>query len=184
MKLKNGLTFVAYGFLFTLLNLNLTFNGHTVNVIPNCLGWLLLFLAHDNLKPYGEDKGYLKWTALGLTVVTAVIWIIGLMDPDFSISWLSILVSIVQAVYMFMLMGILGDIAADNQSSQQNALSTLRYLNPILLAGVTLFGYMSMFLSEYFALIATAVGIVALAAAIWTAVTLFRLRREVSVQSR
>ena len=81
------------------------------------------------------------------------------------------------------LAGILGDIAADNQSSQQNALSTLRYLNPILLAGVTLFGYMSMFLSEYFALIAAAVGIVALAAAIWTAVTLFRLRREVSVQS-
>ncbi|MBR2812422.1 MAG: hypothetical protein IKD69_13680, partial [Solobacterium sp.] len=64
------------------------------------------------------------------------------------------------------------------------ALSTLRYLNPILLAGVTLFGYMSMFLSEYFALITAAVGIVALAAAIWTAVTLFRLRKEVSVRSR
>ena len=71
-SLKRGLSFVAFGFLFTLVNLNLTLNGTTVNVIPDFIGWALLFRAYDMLGHYMDGKNYLKWTFLILLILSAV----------------------------------------------------------------------------------------------------------------
>ena len=66
LNLKKGLSFVAFGFFFTLINLNLTLNGAKLDVTPDFIGWILFFLAFDLLGTYVKDKLYLKWLSLVL----------------------------------------------------------------------------------------------------------------------
>ena len=60
MNLRKGLTLIAFGFLFTLIDLNLTLNGKTLNVTPDFIGWILMYLAIDNLGDYADRKPILK----------------------------------------------------------------------------------------------------------------------------
>ena len=48
MNIQKALTFIAFGFLFTLLNINI----NSINFTPSFIGWILLFLAYDNLGTY------------------------------------------------------------------------------------------------------------------------------------
>ena len=82
MNIKKGLSYVAFGFLFTLVNFNLTLNGGTLNVMPDFVGWILFFLAFDKLGTYISDKKYMKWISLILAVVTAALWILGMAKPE------------------------------------------------------------------------------------------------------
>ena len=84
MNLKKALTFIAFGFLFTLVDLNLIVNGAQINFTPSFIGWILLFLAFDNLGDYVKDKIYLKWLSLILTVAYAVIWFLDFAKPELS----------------------------------------------------------------------------------------------------
>ena len=76
MDIKKGISYVAFGFLFTLININLTFNGATVNIVPDFLGWILFFLAYDKLGSYMENRVYLKWGFLIMAVFKGVLWIL------------------------------------------------------------------------------------------------------------
>ena len=70
MDLKKALTYVAIGFLFTLINLNITIGTITINFTPDFVGWILFFLAFDKLGSYVEGKTYLKWMALVLAIIS------------------------------------------------------------------------------------------------------------------
>ena len=65
----------AFGFLFTLINLNLTLNGKTLNITPDFIGWILFFLAFDRLGSYVKGKEYLKWMSLVLAILSAALWV-------------------------------------------------------------------------------------------------------------
>ena len=48
------------GALFTLVNFNLTFGETSINVMPNFVGWIIVYLACGLLGDYIADKAYLK----------------------------------------------------------------------------------------------------------------------------
>ena len=181
MNLKQGLTFVAFGFLFTLVNLNITLNGSTLNIMPDFIGWILFFLAFDKLGKYVEDKRYLKWIALILTIATAVLWIFDIAEPAFSIGFLKTIVTVVSTAYMFILFGSLEKIAHDYESASETTLHMLKILNLVLsisfIVLALLAGYVSL---ENYALLAALAGTAALVAAIITAIVLFKLRKDIS----
>ena len=182
MNLKKGLTFVAFGFLFTLVNLNITLNGSTLNIMPDFIGWILFFLAFDKLGKYVEDKRYLKWIALILTIATAVLWIFDIAEPASRIDFLKTIVTIVSAVYMFLLFGSLEKIAHEYGSAGETALHMLKILNLVLNVAFVVLALMAGYVSlENYALLATLTGVAALVAAIITAVVLFRLRKDIGV---
>ena len=181
MNLKKGLTFVAFGFLFTLVNLNITYNGTAVNILPDFLGWILFFLAFDMLGKYVEDKLYLKWVALILTIVTAVIWIFGIAKPELDIDFLKTAVAVVSMVFMFLLFGSLEEIAHEYGSAREGTLHMLRILNLILNVAFVVLALLAGYVSlENYALLAAFVGTAALVAAIITAFVLFELRKDIS----
>ena len=180
MNLKKGLSLVAFGFLFTLVDLNLTLNGSTLNVMPDCIGWFLLFLAIDCLGDFAADKKYLKWSALVLAVFTAAFWLLDIARPELTPGLLKTLVSVAEAVYMFLLFGVLEKIAHAYAPQHEGTIRTLKILNVALIAGFIATGLLAS-ARESTALVGTAavLGFAALVAAVVTMFTLFKLRREI-----
>lgn len=172
---------MAFGFLIILVNLNLTLNGHTVNVTPDFIGWLLLFFAHDRFGVYTEDKGWLKWVSLIMAILTGAFWVLDLSGADIDITVFKTIVQIAAAAYMFILFGVLEAVARDYGSEHESMIGMLKIINLALFVILTV---MSMFaekgISSNLYLGAFAViGAAALIAAVVTAVTLFRLKGEI-----
>ena len=181
MNLKKGLSLVAFGFLFTLVNLNLTLNGSALNVMPDCIGWFLLFLAIDCLGDFASDKKYLKWAALVLAVFTAAFWLLDVAQPELVPGALKTLVSVAEAAYMFLLFGVLEKIAHDYGSQREGSIRTLKILNLALFAGFVVIGLLAAARGSMALTGTTAVlGVAFLVAAIVTMVTLFKLKREIA----
>ncbi len=181
MNLKKGLSLVAFGFLFTLVNLNLTFNGSSVNIMPDFVGWILFFQAIDPLGDYAADKKYLKWAALVLAVFAAAFWLLEIAMPELDPGLMKTLVSVAEAVYMFLLFGVLEKIAHDYGSQREGSIRTLKILNLALFAGFVVIGLLAA-VNGSLALTGTAavLGVAFLVAAIVTMVTLFKLKREIA----
>ncbi len=52
MNVPKGVKYAALGFLFQLLNVNLNFGSVVINIIPEFVGWIFLFLACGLLADY------------------------------------------------------------------------------------------------------------------------------------
>ena len=174
MNLKKGLSFVAFGFFFTLVNVNLRLNGTAVNITPDFVGWILLFLAFDKLGDYVAGKVYIKWLSLLLIVMSAAEWIYEVVKPELDTGAVKTFNTVLGGIYMFLLLGVLAEIARDYSSPRAGILGVLRFLNPALLLGCVLTGITGVSVGT------TAVlGFAALAAAIVTMAVLFLLSREI-----
>ena len=180
MDIKKGLSYVAFGFLFTLVNFNLTFNGTTVNIVPDFIGWILFFLAYDKLGDYLKDKIYLKWMSLGLAIFTAVEWILAIAKPELSMDIVKTVMDIVSIVYTFILFGALEKIAYDYGSDKESTIHILKYLNIAIYALFVAAALLSALVDEKYAVFALVFGLAALVAAIITCVVLFKLKKEIS----
>ncbi len=180
MNINKALSYVAFGFLFTLVNLNLNFGTITVNVFPDFVGWILFFLAFDELGTYLEGKRYMKWISLGMIILTAVIWVMRMMSPELELNILTTAATIVSLVYMFILFGALEQVARDYQSKRESTIRMLKIVNLILYVAfvVTALGFIAVQQAAW-AMVAAVVGAAALVAAIITLVVLFQLRREI-----
>ncbi len=192
MDIKKGLSFIAFGFLFTLINLNLTLNGKTLNITPDFIGWILFFLAFDRLGSYVEGKEYLKWMSLVLAILSAALWVLRTVKPELGTGIFTTLISLGSAVYMFILFGPLAEIAKDYNSRREHTLRMLRIINPALLLGASVvLGIAGYSLADAASMedvsagqtamvsVGLVLGIAALIAAVVTAVVLFGLRKEV-----
>ena len=180
MNLKKGLSFVAFGFFFTLINLNLTLNGAKLNVTPDFIGWILFFLAFDLLGTYVKDKLYLKWLSLVLVIITAADWVLEITKPELDTGAVRTFVTVLSGVYMYLLFGALEFIARDFKSSEESTIRILRILNIVLYLGfvaAALAGASSG--ASALLLLSAILGMAALIAAIITMVVLFRLKREI-----
>ena len=183
MDVKKGLSYVAFGFLFTLVNINLSFNGTTVNIMPDFVGWILLFLAFDQLGSYMEEKSYLKWISLIMIILTAVRWVLDVFMTEINIDILSTVSAIISAVYMFMLFGVLEKIARDYGSQRESTLHMVKILNLALYIAFALLGLLTLVTESMgIGTLTLIVGIAALVTAIITLVTLFKLKKEIGNQ--
>ncbi|MBQ1521221.1 MAG: hypothetical protein IIZ74_00480 [Erysipelotrichaceae bacterium] len=181
MNIKKGISYVAFGFLFTLVNFNLTINSVSICVTPDFIGWLLFFLAFDKLGTYISDKSYMKWIALVMMIITGALWLGGIVKPDLDMDILKTIVTVCSCVYFFILFGVLEKIADDYHSAQKSTLGFLKYFNILISLGFVVTALIGgMMQSELILGLSAVIGIVALVAAIVTAVVLFKLRKELN----
>ena len=181
MDLKKGLSYVATGFLFTLVNINLTFPRGTVNVTPDFIGWILLFLSFRLLGSYTEGKKYLSVISLIMMILSAAMWVMSIVKPELAVTAVKIVAGVLNAVYMFALFGCLERVAADHAPEKEPALRTLKILNLVL--DIALFAVSLLANRLQPAVLVTAVtvlGIAALITAIVIAVTLYKLKKNVT----
>ena len=181
MDVKKGISYVAFGFLFTLVNINLTINQVSVCITPDFIGWLLFFLAFDKLGTYISDKSYMKWIALVMMIITGALWLGGIVKPELDMDILKTIVTVCSCVYFFILFGVLEKIAEDYNSPQKDTLGFLKYFSILVSLGfvvVALIGGSTK--SQWILGLSAVIGIVAIVAAIVTAVVLFKLRKELN----
>ena len=179
MDIRKGISYVAFGFLFTLVNFNLTMNGLSINITPDFVGWILLFLAHDKLGTYVENKAYLKWMALILAIFSATLTLLGYVSPGLNVSLFKSMLAVISVVYMFILFGVLEKIAADNNTSQAKTISILKILNLALYVAFVVCVLLTTQNLEVFATLSLVFGAAAIISAIFTVVVLFKLRKEI-----
>ena len=181
MDLKKGITYIAFGFLFTLVNFSLTFNGTSVVVTPDFVGWILLFLAYDKLGSYAQDRRFIKWISLAQALVYAVVWTAEIFYPELNVDTIKTVATLVSAIYMFFLFGILEKIAHDCAPNKEKTIRTLKIANLVLYAALFAISLIWKLISQEAAVTMFAlVGIVALIVAIITAAELFKLRSTIS----
>ncbi|MBR3151726.1 MAG: hypothetical protein IKF18_05015 [Erysipelotrichaceae bacterium] len=176
--ISKGLTLIAFGFLFVLLNITI----NDLSITPSFIGWLLFYIAIPYLGEYTEGKDYLKWAALILTIVTAVQWVLEITHAAANIESIKTIVGLVNAVFMFILLGVLENIARDNKcEALEGRLGALKIVNIVSYLGTLAFGMLySVSRTDLFALLAFACGVVAIIAAIVTCFTLFKLKKEIA----
>ena len=178
--INKGITLIAIGFLFTLININLTFNTLKVNITPDFVGWFLFFLAFDHLGDYGKGKEYIKWLSLCLAIAVAALWILEITMPELPIDLFKSVVSILSAIYIFILFGILTKIAEDYGSNKAATINVLKYLNIILILLFAAAGTYAYYKESTIMIAAAAIfGVSALVSAIVTCITLFALRKDI-----
>lgn len=186
MDLKKGLTYTAFGFLFTLIDFNLTVNGEAISVTPDFIGWILFFLAYEKMGDYFRGKPYMKWIPLVMAVLSAAIWGFGFVSPDKDLRYLKSAAGLLDMIYIFFLLTILARVADDHGSSRGAAMRKLRWVFVIAELVMTVIG----FLAEggaganEIAVPVVAAAVAVLIAAIMTAVTLFGLRKEIQADKQ
>ena len=181
MDIKKALSYIAFGFLFTLVNFNLTLNGHSVNIMPEFVGWILFFLAFDKLGDYISDKTYMKWISLILVIATGAIYILEIMGVEFDISIFKTICGLVSAGYLFILFGCLENVARDYGSNKESTLGILKIINLVLYVGATVLAIVANNPNlEGLVFLVMILLVMALVSAIITAVVLFKLRKEIN----
>ena len=179
--LKKALSLAAIGFLFTFVNINLKINTLTINVMPDFIGWILLFMAHDNFGKYVAGKSFLKWTALILAIASIALWILGIYDPNMDLTLYTAVVNVIAAVYMFMLFSVISNVARDMGSAKAETITFLKYLNFFIFLALSALGFIGLRIDiKYLAIAATILGALAIGAAVISAIVLFSLRKEAS----
>ena len=66
---------VFWGFFFVYLNFNLTLNGHALNLLPDFVGYILLFQAAGALAGESGRFRTLRPFAAGMAVYTGILWV-------------------------------------------------------------------------------------------------------------
>ena len=180
MNIKKGVSLVAFGFAFILLNLTLTLNGRSICVTPDFVGWVLFFIAFDLLGSYIADKTYMKWISLILAIVTGAIWLLKLVEPEMNTSILTTGATVVSVFYMYVLFNVLEKVAHDHAPQREATIRMLKILYLVLYVLFVAFSMLTLTTGrENLALLAGLVGAVTLVCAIVIAFVLFRFRKEI-----
>lgn len=117
IRIRRALTKIAWGYVLLYLDLNLGINGHTLNVLPNWAGYLLLFSAIVLLGAELRSLLLLKPFCVLLGAVSAVDWIWVLLtgqELTGRFFLFSILLSCVGIYFRFQMLTDLAALAEDN----------------------------------------------------------------------
>lgn len=87
---------IFVGFLFCYLNLNLNFGASTINLLPEFVGYILLYLGIRELAHESERYPKVQPFLIGLGVYTGIVWVMNLMGRTGSI--VAVLLNLVAAV--------------------------------------------------------------------------------------
>ena len=179
MKLNKGLRFIAFGFLFTLVNLNITTANYKVNITPDFIGWLLIFIGLGYMK---ERKGdlFFRIVAILLSLVTLAMWIVRFVLPKFDLRLYEIGVSAFAVLYITLLLGFLEKTARQCGSSHAGNLKIVKYVDLIVYILFQSISFAGPYLPENVLKVLVLVsGVAVLITAIMTAIVLFRLSFDV-----
>lgn len=186
MNLKKAISYAAFGFFFILVNINLSLSGGTINITPNFVGWILMFLAFVPFGTYMEGKAYMHWLPLVMAVFTGALWLLSIAEPGLEsplITVLQFILNIVELVYIFTLFGILEKVADDCGSARGSNLGVIKILMLILYLVVTLFALLVQYTgSTALATVVLVCGLALLVVMIIAMFVLFGLRKEIRSQ--
>lgn len=89
---------IFWGFFFVFINFNLSFNAHTLNLIPTFVGYILLYQAAGELTEQSRRFKTLRPFAAAMAVYTGLLWVGELLGVAGGDSWLDTILGLAAAV--------------------------------------------------------------------------------------
>lgn len=89
---------IFWGFLLIFLNFHLTFNQHSLNILPDFAGYILLLRGARELEGDSEFFRNVRPFAAGMAVYTAILWVGALLGATSADSWLTLLLEFIAEV--------------------------------------------------------------------------------------
>lgn len=87
-----------WGFFFIYLNFNLNSNQHSLNVIPDFVGYILLLQGTGMLQDESEMFLRVRPFAVGMAIYTAILWVGALLGITTGEGWLSQILNLIAMV--------------------------------------------------------------------------------------
>lgn len=174
---KKALIYIAVGYLFILVNINLKFPNFSFDILPNFIGYFLQFAGILLLKEYTNDKKYLHVLSIILAVLSLIILVSNYMKTE--IPYLRLISNIIDIVYMFLLFDVLIKIANDYHSYEEIKLKVLRI--SLILTNLLIF-ILVYFFNQYswFSPVFIGISFFMIMLTISVLVSLFRLSKDVN----
>ena len=169
-----AINYIAFGFLFCVVNLNVTFTSFTINITPAWLGYILLYFGLSEIKEY--KYSWLRYFAIVLAVFDLVLWIVNLFNIA-NVEYVRVVLAILHAVFAYLLMGVIIEIAKIEGSAYVAKFQLMRLISTIAYILSTALILLAM-LNDKLAIAAVIAGIIVLIAYIFTCILLFRFRKE------
>lgn len=87
-----------WGFLFIYLNFNLNFNQHSLNVLPDFVGYIFLLQGARILEDESEFFSRACPFATGMTIYSAILWIGALLGVTSEANWITRILGIISVI--------------------------------------------------------------------------------------
>ena len=87
-----------WGFFFIYLNFNLNFNQHSLNVLPDFVGYILLLQGARILEDESEFFSRARPFATGMTIYSAILWIGALLGVASEANWITQILGIISVI--------------------------------------------------------------------------------------
>lgn len=160
-----------WGFFFIYLHFDLSVNAHTLNVLPEFVGYFLLLQGLRELEEESCVFSGVRPFAVGMAVYTGILWVGALLGVTGTGSWLSTLLSLVStAVSLYISWTIIQGVREMEERHQADLNSAGMSLawTVLLVANIAVY-VMTLFLSvaAVVALVAAFVGVILLLVAFW-----------------
>ena len=109
---------VFYGFLFIFLDINLRFNAHSLNLLPDWVGYLLLIYGFNELRVQSDCFVKAKPLSVAMAIYTGVLWLLDIFAVNVEyggfIGWAVALVPVIVSFYIsYLVVRGIGDIEAN-----------------------------------------------------------------------
>lgn len=128
MNIKTAIRLIAVGFIFTLVNVNVTIGTSQINFTPDFIGWILICYACTKLGDYIKGKAYFTIGAILLAIIDIAILVVGIFFPKFDLTWYTSGASLLSVIYIFLLLGLLEKIGKDKKYSDTASIRILKYV--------------------------------------------------------
>ena len=182
MDLRAGLSLAARGLLFVMINLFCTLNGKLINLFPNFIGWVLLFLAYDSFGVFTKGRKYLEWLPFLLAAATLFDWIANFFAVE--LLWLTVACGVLTLFYGHKLFCILRAVAQAHRSALERRILFLHVLQLSLYAALFVLSILYYKLPELENALKIPVIVLFFAdllTAVFTCMTIFKLRKEIPI---
>lgn len=177
MDLKKGILYITFGYIFIFLNFYLNISGIKIDLLPNFVGWLLLFFAYNKLGHYVKDMKYLHYLPLIFIFWGIVCDILVIIMFGFYALIIEIVFGLVSIIYWINLFYVLLVIAEEKKSNQKISINTLKYLNITICIISIILSILNLFVPILYA--TYILFIIALVIVIITIIVLSKLKKEV-----
>ena len=167
---------IFWGFFFVFINFNLSFNAHTLNLIPTFVGYILLYQAAGELTEQSSRFKTLRPFAAAMAVYTGLLWVGELLGVAGGDSWLDTILGLAAAVLSLIVSWNVVQAIREMETARNADLNgaSVRTAWFVLLAA-QIAGYAAVFLLS--AGLALLVGIAMLAGIVWFLAALWKSGR-------
>ena len=172
------MNYTAIGLLFMVLSINVDFGVVRINIIPDWVGFIFMFLALQEFENDNHKFPLLKVLTIVAALFAVADWILAILKDPIDIIQFRSAYSLVKLLVIFVMLGIVIRIANALGSAYGKKLDVTRTIMMLGLVLTLIASILTYYLDEMFALAAAVSGIVVLICTVIAIIMMNEFKKE------